>query len=570
MRLKVNKSKNSINYYIITDTKTSEGKRSTKIFKKLGNEQEILKISNGISPIEWAKEQVNIINKQIEEKNLTITAEFSQSNIIEKNKQITFNCGYLFLQNIYYSLGLDKICKNISEKYRIKYDLNSILSNLIYTRIIEPSSKLSSFEASKKFIEQPNYELHDIYRSLEVISRETEFIEAEVYKNSLDVVNRNTKILYYDCTNYFFEIEQAEGLKQYGLSKENRPNPITQMGLFMDGDGFPLAFNVNSGNTNEQTTLKPLEKQIIKDFELSKFVVCTDAGLASNENRKFNNIQNRSYIVTQSLKKIKGHLKEWALSPEGWHTINSNKKINLNAVDKSGENEEIYYKERWINENGLEQRLIVSYSPKYAEYQRSVRNRQIERAQNLINNPTKISKNRQDDPKRFIKSASVTNDGEIASKKVFSLNTTAIEKEEEFDGFYAVCTTLEDDISEIIKINKRRWEIEESFRILKTDFKARPVYLKRDDRIKAHFTTCFLSLLIYRILEHKLNEEYTSEKIITTLREMNVRNLEGIGYIPTYTRTEITDILHEKFNFRTDNEIILPKDIKKILKVNKK
>ena len=570
MRLKVNKSKNSINYYIITDTKTSEGKRSTKIFKKLGNEQEILKISNGISPIEWAKEQVNIINKQIEEKNLTITAEFSQSNIIEKNKQITFNCGYLFLQNIYYSLGLDKICKNISEKYRIKYDLNSILSNLIYTRIIEPSSKLSSFEASKKFIEQPNYELHDIYRSLEVISRETEFIEAEVYKNSLDVVNRNTKILYYDCTNYFFEIEQAEGLKQYGLSKENRPNPITQMGLFMDGDGFPLAFNVNSGNTNEQTTLKPLEKQIIKDFELSKFVVCTDAGLASNENRKFNNIQNRSYIVTQSLKKIKGHLKEWALSPEDWHTINSNKKINLNDIDSSGDNEEIYYKERWINENGLEQRLIVSYSPKYAEYQRSVRNRQIERAQNLINNPTKISKNRQDDPKRFIKSASVTNDGEIASKKVFSLNTTAIEKEEEFDGFYAVCTTLEDDISEIIKINKRRWEIEESFRILKTDFKARPVYLKRDDRIKAHFTTCFLSLLIYRILEHTLNEEYTSEKIITTLREMNVRNLEGIGYIPTYTRTEITDILHEKFNFRTDNEIILPKDIKKILKVNKK
>ena len=371
MRLKVNKSKNSINYYIITDTKTSEGKRSTKIFKKLGNEQEILKISNGISPIEWAKEQVNIINKQIEEKNLTITAEFSQSNIIKKNKQITFNCGYLFLQNIYYSLGLDKICKNISEKYRIKYDLNSILSNLIYTRIIEPSSKLSSFEASKKFIEQPNYELHDIYRSLEVISRETEFIEAEVYKNSLDVVNRNTKILYYDCTNYFFEIEQAEGLKQYGLSKENRPNPIAQMGLFMDGDGFPLAFNVNSGNTNEQTTLKPLEKQIIKDFELSKFVVCTDAGLASNENRKFNNIQNRSYIVTQSLKKIKGHLKDWALSPEDWHTINSNKKINLNDIDSSGDNEEIYYKERWINENGLEQRLIVSYSPKYAEYQRS-------------------------------------------------------------------------------------------------------------------------------------------------------------------------------------------------------
>lgn len=566
MRLSLVKSKNTTQFYIIKSYRDENGKNTSKIVEKLGNEQEVLKKANGEDPIIWAKKYIEELNKKEKNNTIDILAKFSQTKQIPENLQVTYNGGYLFLQNIYYSLGLDKICKNISEKYRIKFDLNSILSNLIYTRIIEPSSKLSSFEASKKFIEQPNYELHDIYRALEVISKETEFIEAEVYKNSLDVVNRNTKILYYDCTNYFFEIEQAEGLKQYGLSKENRPNPITQMGLFMDGDGFPLAFNVNSGNTNEQTTLKPLEKQIIQDFELSRFVVCTDAGLASNENRKFNNIQNRSYIVTQSLKKIKGHLKEWALSPEDWHTINSNKKINLNDVDKSGENEEIYYKERWINENGLEQRLIVSYSPKYAEYQRSIRNRQVERAQNLINNPTKISKNRQDDPKRFIKSASVTNDGEIASKKVFSLNTTAIEKEEEFDGFYAVCTTLEDEISEIIKINKRRWEIEESFRILKTDFKARPVYLKRDDRIKAHFTTCFLSLLIYRILEHKLNEEYTSKKIITTLREMNFAKIKGDGYIPIYTRDRLIDKLHDIFKIKTDNEITTLNQMKKILK----
>lgn len=569
MRLSLVKSRNTTQFYIIKSYRDENGKNTSKIVEKLGNEQEVIKKANGEDPIIWAKKYIEELNKKEKNNTIDIVAKFSQTKQIPENQQVTYNGGYLFLQNIYYSLGLDKICKNISEKYRIKYDLNSILSNLIYTRIIEPSSKLSSFEASKKFIEQPNYELHDIYRALEVISKETEFIEAEVYKNSLSVVNRNTKILYYDCTNYFFEIEQAEGLKQYGLSKENRPNPITQMGLFMDGDGFPLAFNINSGNTNEQTTLKPLEKQIIKDFELSRFVVCTDAGLASNENRKFNNIQNRSYIVTQSLKKIKGYLKEWALSPEDWHTINSNKKINLNDVDKSGDNEEIYYKERWINENGLEQRLIVSYSPKYAEYQRSVRNRQIERAQSLIDNPTKISKNRQDDPKRFIKSASITNDGEIANKKVFSLNTTAIEKEEEFDGFYAVCTTLEDNISEIIKINKRRWEIEESFRILKTDFKARPVYLKRDDRIKAHFTTCFLSLLIYRILEHKLNEEYTSEKIITTLREMNFAKIKGDGYIPIYTRNTLIDKLHDIFKIKTDNEITTLNQMKKILKQSK-
>ena len=564
MRLSITHTKNNTYFYMIKSYREN-GKNKTKIIERLGELKEVEQKANGEDPIIWAKKYIEKRNQE-EKQNKGVYFEKLVEGIPLDESQKTFNIGYLFLQNIYYSLGLDKVCKNISEKYRIKYDLNSILSNLIYTRIIEPSSKLSSFEAAKKFIEQPNFELHDIYRALEVISKETEFIEAEVYKNSLDVVNRNTKILYYDCTNYFFEIEQAEGLKQYGLSKENRPNPIAQMGLFMDGDGFPLAFNINSGNTNEQTTLKPLEKQIIKDFELSKFVVCTDAGLASNENRKFNNIQNRSYIVTQSLKKIKGHLKEWALSPEDWHTINSNKKINLNDVDKSGENEEIYYKERWINENGLEQRLIVSYSPKYAEYQKSVRNRQVERAQNLINNPTKISKNRQDDPKRFITSTSVTNDGEIASKKVFSLNTTAIEKEEEFDGFYAVCTTLEDDISEIIKINKRRWEIEESFRILKTDFKARPVYLKRDDRIKAHFTTCFLSLLIYRILEHSLNEKYTNEKIISTLREMNLAYESEEGYIPLYTRNDITDELHEKYEFRTDYEITTENKMKKILK----
>ena len=570
MRLKVNKSKNSINYYIITDTKTKDGKRTTKVFKKLGNEQEILKISNGESPLEWAKKQVDIVNKQIEEKTLKITAEFSQSNLIEENKQLSFNCGYLFLQDIYYSLGLDKICNVISDKYRIKYNLNSILSNLIYTRIIEPSSKLSAFETAKTFLEQPDFELQNIYRALGIIANETENIESAVYKNSLNVVNRNTKILYYDCTNYFFEIEEAEGIKQYGKSKENRPLPIVQMGLFMDGDGFPLAFVIDSGNTNEQVTLKPLEKQIIKDFELSKFVVCTDAGLASIENRKFNEVQDRSFIVTQSLKKIKGHLKEWALSKDGWHKLNSKKIINLNDIDNSSSNEEIFYKERWINENGLSQRLIVSYSPKYAAYQKAVRNSQVERAQKLINNPSSVSRNRQNDPKRFIKSTSVTRDGEVADKRVLALNQSAIDSESAFDGFYAVCTTLEDDISEIIKVNKRRWEIEESFRILKSDFKARPVYLKRDDRIKAHFTTCFLALLIYRILEHKLNGKFTSSQIINTLRNMNLRNLDGVGFIPTYTRTPITNALHTNFNFRTDTEITTLKEMKKILNLTKK
>ena len=565
MRLSLVKSKNTTQFYIIQSYRDENGKNTSKIIEKLGNEQEVIKKANGEDPIVWAKKYIEKKNKEAKENKATYYEKLVEGITLD-DKQKIFNIGYLFLKNIYYKLGLNDICKDISNRYRIKYDLNAILSNLIYTRIIEPSSKLSSFEASKKFLEQPNYELHDIYRALEIISKETDFIEAEVYKNSLNVVNRNTEILYYDCTNYFFEIEQAEGLKQYGLSKENRPNPIVQMGLFMDGNGFPLAFNINSGNTNEQTTLKPLEKQIMKDFEVSKFVVCTDAGLASTDNRKFNTVQERSYIVTQSLKKIKRHLKEWALSPEGWHTLNSDKKINLNDIDQEKNYEEIYYKERWINEDGLEQRLIISYSPKYAAYQNSIRDRQIERAQNLINSPSKLSKKRQDDPKRFITASSITNDGEIALKRILSLNTSAIEKEAQYDGFYAVCTTLEDDISEIIKVNKRRWEIEESFRILKTDFKARPVYLKRDDRIKAHFTTCFLSLLIYRILENKLENKYSTKNIINTLKEMNSLKIIGCGYKQIYQNTDITRDLSKSFNIDINQDFISLKNMKKIFK----
>lgn len=569
MRLNISKSKNTRRFYVIKSIYVN-GKHSTKIVERLGTEQEVLKKSNGEDPIVWTKKYIEELNKKEKEGHIEVIEKYSNSKQIPKNVQKIFNGGYLFLQDIYYGLKLDEICKNISKQYKFEYDLNSILSRLIYTRILNPSSKLSSYEASKKLIEQPNFELQHIYRALEVIANETESIEACVYKNSLNLVNRNTKILYYDCTNYFFETEQAEGLKQYGVSKEHRPTPIVQMGLFMDGDGFPLAFCINPGNTNEQTTLKPLEQQIIKDFEFSHFVVCTDAGLASKENRIYNNIQNRSYIVTQSLKKIKGHLKEWALASTGWHSINSSKEINLNDIDNSYENSTVYYKERWIKEDGLEQRLIVSYSPKYAAYQRNIRNGQIVRAENLIANPSATARSKQNDPKRFISTTHVTIDGEIADKRNLTLNTKVIEDEAMFDGFYAVCTTLDDDISEIIKVNKRRWEIEESFRILKTEFKTRPVYLKNDDRIKAHFTVCFLSLLIYRILESKLDYKFSSSEIIKTLREMNFSKLGEDGYIPIYTRNDLTDYLHNIFGFRTDYEIVTKKELRKIINNIKK
>ena len=557
MRLQIIKSKNAQSLYVVKSVYRNK-KRTNKVVEKLGT-YEKLKQNLNEDPIEWAKKYVEELNKQEKTWTRNVLVKYNPSKIIEKNQQTFFNGGYLFLEKIYYQLGLNGICNEITDKYRFKYDLSDILSRLIYSRIIYPSSKLATFELSKKYIEQPNFELHDIYRALEVIAKETDFIQAELYKNSLKVSKRNTNVLYYDCTNYFFEIEQESGLRQYGPSKEHRPNPITQMGLFMDGDGIPLAFDITAGNTNEQITLKPLEEKILADFKLSKFIVCTDAGLVSNANRKFNDMDERAFITTQSIKKLKKYLMDLALSPDEWHLSGDTKKYNINDIEKDEASIELYkdrifFKERCINENGLEQKLIVTYS-------------QIERAKVAIANKCfKLDKCNQNDFKRFIKKTNVTNDGEIAEKKVLSLNTDTILKEEKFDGFYGVCTNLNDNAEEIIKVNQRRWKIEESFRIMKSEFKARPMYLSRDDRITAHFTTCFLSLVILRFLEKRLEEKYTSSQIINTLKNMNFIESIGNGYIPTYIRTDLTDDLHDKFDFRTDYEILNNRNLKNILK----
>lgn len=571
MRLQIVKSKNAQSLYVVK-TIYNNKKRTNKVVEKLGTYENLKKKLYPNEPIEWAKKYVEELNKQEQEGTRNIIIKYNPTKIIEKDVQKLFNGGYLFLEKIYYELGIDKICKQISENYKFEYDLNNILSRLLYGRIIFPSSKLATYNVSKQFIEQPNFELHHIYRALEIISKENEFIQSELYKNSLKKSKRNTGILYYDCTNYFFEIEQEEGLKQYGPSKEHRPNPITQMGLFMDGDGIPLAFNISPGNTNEQGTLTPTEEKILKDFELSKFIVCTDAGLASTDNRKFNNKDERAFITTQSIKKLKKHLKEWALTKAGWKLSGDLKEYDISKLEESEETIEkyknkVFYKERWIKEDGLEQKFIVTFSLKYKYYQQQIRNNQIERAQKAMNNKNfKLEKCNQNDYKRFITKTAVTKDGEVADNNVLSLNTKQIEKEEQYDGFYGVCTNLDDNAEEIIKINQRRWEIEESFRIMKSEFKARPVYLSRDDRITAHFTTCFLALVLHRYLEKELEEKYTATQIIDTLRNMNLIKHNEDGYIPVFTRTDITDDLHKKFDFRIDYEIVNKKNLKNILK----
>lgn len=574
MRLGWTTSKYSTTYRAVKTVRIN-GKNKTQIVKSFGSEKQICEKYGVLDAKAWAKEQVRLMNEAEKEDAAKFNIELCSGTDLVLNEQRRFNGGYLFLQDIYYELGLHKICRAIANRHPFKYDLNDILSRLIYTRILYPSSKKNSYEESKRFIEQPSFELHDIYRALSVLAEESDYIQSRLFKNSSVIQKRNTQVIYYDCTNFYFEIDSAEDDKQFGKSKENRPLPIVGMGLFMDMDGIPISFCIYPGNRNEQTTMIPLEKKMLESFDMSKFIVCTDAGLSSATNRVFNSYDQenglRGYITTQPIKTLKKHLQKWCLADDGWllDDSNSKTKYKLSELDDEKDKDKIFYKTRWIKEEGIvhsdngdkkqiiEQKLIVSYSIKYRNYLRHVRAGQIERAQKIIESGEKaINKKKQNDPKRFIKTDHATNDGEVADKSVSYIDQTVIEAEEMYDGFYAVCTNLDDSISSIVKSNKRRWEIEECFRIMKTDFEARPVYLNRQDRILAHFMTCFISLIVYRYLENKLDNKYTIDQILSTLQEMDFMKYEGKGYQPVYTRTEITDALHEAFGFCTSKQIV--------------
>ena len=497
MRLGWAKTKYSISY-CVKKTVYINGKNKDIVVRRLGSEKQICEKYGVTDAKAWAKEQVRLMNEAEKENAAKFNIELCAGTDLVMDEQRRFNGGYLFLQDVYYELGLHKICRAISGRHLFEYDLNDVLSKLIYTRILYPTSKKSSFEEAKRFIEQPSFELHDIYRALSVMAEESDYIQSRLFKNSSAIQKRNTQVIYYDCTNFYFEIDAAEDDKQFGKSKENRPLPIVGMGLFMDMDGIPISFCVYPGNRNEQMTMIPLEEKMISDFDMSKFVVCTDAGLASATNRMFNTYDKedgmRSYITTQPIKTLKSFLQEWCLADDGWFLDGdaSGKKYKISELNEEQDKDKIFYRTRWIKEEGvvhtdkgdkkqaIEQKLIVSYSIKYKNFQRHIREGQIDRAMRLVESGEKtINKKRQNDPKRFIKTDHATKDGEVAEKTISYVDESIIADEEKYDGFYAVCTNLDDSISNIVKANKRRWEIEECFRIMKTDFEARPVYLKR-------------------------------------------------------------------------------------------
>ena len=572
MRVTTSKSKNAESFYISKGYVNDKGVSTSVIVRKLGTLNDLLAEHGPTRDdvMAWAKKEAALETEKYkkEKQSRSVQITFHGNRQIDYNQQVLYRGGYLFLQHIYYSLCLNKTCRKLRDKYKFKYDINAILSDMIFARILEPSSKRSSFKAASEFLEKPSYELHDIYRSLDVLGNECDFIQSEVYKNSHLAGKRNDKILFYDCTNYYFEIEQEDGIKRYGKSKEHRPNPIIQMGMFMDGDGIPLAFSVFPGNANEQTSLKPLEEKVLSEFGCQKFIYCSDAGLGSEKIRNFNHMGKRAFIVTQSIKKLQAEDKEWALDKDGFKRVSDDEPIDITKIpsDDNG----LYYKEVPYTPHKMHQRLIVTYSPKMACYQKSVRDAQIERAQKKIDTG-EVKRNRKNptDPARFIDKIAVTDDGEAANIKYY-IDEDKINQESLFDGLYAVSTDLLDDpVSEILKVSEGRWEIEECFRIMKTDFEARPVYLQNETRIKAHFLTCFLALIVYRYLEKNIGDGYTCEEILNTLRGMNFASLQEQGFMPIYQRTKLTDRLHDVCGFHTDYEFISKSQMKTIQKESK-
>lgn len=572
MNLHISKSKNSESFYIAKSYVKANGSTTSSIVRKLGTLDQLI-VEHGPTRddvLAWAKNEVKIETEKYKKAKeaQTVLIPFHADRQLDYEKQVFYRGGYLFLQSIYYQMHIEKICRKLKLKYKFKYDINAILSDLIYARILEPSSKRSSFKTASEFLEKPSYELHDVYRALDVLGSECDLIQVEVYKNSHFLGKRNDKILYYDCSNYYFEIEQENGSKKYGKSKEHRPNPIIQMGLFMDGDGIPLAFSLFPGNANEQTSLKPLEKKVLEEFGCQKFIYCSDAGLGSEDIRCYNHMGERAFIVTQSIKKLKKEEKEWALNMQGFKRVSDDTPVDITqlSVDDKG----LYYKDEPYTTKKLHQRLIITYSPKYALYQKSIRDKQVERAQKMLDSGnTKKNRKNPNDPARFIGTTAVTKEGKTADIHHY-LDENKIAEEAKYDGFYAVCTDLlDDDVSDILKVSEGRWQIEECFRIMKTDFSARPVYLQDENRIKAHFLICFLALTIYRFLEKKLDSKYTCEELLDTLKAINFVEVQEQGFIPAYKREPITDALHDACGFRTDYQFITKSKMKTIQKQSK-
>ena len=616
MKLWYDKKSKDPTYFIQRGIRNGK-KTTTKNVVRIGKHSELLKTT--ADPLAYALDEVKRYNEELKN-NKSVALDFKfdfnekityQDDLVSKSKLL--NIGYFFLQQIYHDLKIGAFFKNIIKDTRIQFDPNLVNRFLTYSRILNPDSKLGTHQNLVSFYEQPTFGYEHILRTLDIMYDHYDEYISHLYDASTKLIKRDTSVCFFDCSNYYFEIESndedyidpvtgevTKGLRKYGVSKEHRPNPIVQMGLFMDKDGIPLSMCITSGSDNEQTTAIPLEQKLITMFKGKKFIYCADAGLGSLNIRNFNSMGGRAFIVTQSIKMLSNTLKEAIFSDIDYRLLSNDKPATIQQMkdfdrfDKV--NAELYddriykiipadkafdlglYEEKACKNGTIKkvkskavvpQKIIVSFSRKMMEYQRFIRNRQIERAKKLL---TKLDpetyKKGANDITRFIKRTTSTSSGEKAVD-TYELNQEAINEEEKYDGFYAVATNLEDSAKYILEISSNRYKIEDCFRIMKTNFSARPVFHQNRERIVAHFMVCYTALLIYRILEKKLDiygTHFTVDNVIETLNNMQVANLEDVCYMSTYDNSQVLTSLNAILELELDKKYYQPKDLNKKIK----
>ncbi|HKM04920.1 MAG TPA: IS1634 family transposase [Lachnospiraceae bacterium] len=615
MKLWYNRQSKDPTYFVQKGYRNGK-KTTTKNIARIGKHSELLKITN--DPMAYAKKQVEKYND--EEKNSKITMEVK----IDFNEKIkvcndpassstNLNIGYLYLQQLYHELEIGSFFSKITSDSKITFDPNTVNRFLTFARILYPDSKLGTYEHLHHYYEKPFFDYVHILRTMDIMQDHYDEYLTHLFEKSQSIVKRNTSVCYYDCSNYYFEIESPDedyvdevtgeiikGFRKYGLSKQHQPAPLVEMGLFMDSDGIPLSMCLTSGSDNEQTTAIPLEEKLVKMFKGKKFIYCADAGLGSLNIRNFNSMGGRAFIVTQSIKKLSDTLKTAVFNDNDYRLLSSDREVSIadmKAFDKTAlENEGLYkdkaYKiinadkamdlgfyEEKILKNGkkqnvkskaiVKQKVIITFSRKMMEYQRFIRNRQIERAKKLLKNlDPETYKKGPNDVTRFIKRTTTTKNG-VKANNSYMLNQDIIDEEEKYDGYYAVATNLDDPAKEIIDISSKRYKIEDCFRVMKTNFSARPVFHQNKERIIAHFMICYTALLIYRLLEKKLNlnkTHFSVNDIVETLQNMEVVNIEDMCYMSTYTCSQVCTALSAIFDLRLDKKYYQPKELNKKIK----
>lgn len=609
MKLYYDKRLKDPTYYIQQGFRNGK-KTTTKNIKRLGKHSELLLITD--NPLEYAKNEVKKMNEEYRSgrSEFIVTMDFNEripSTDSPCSNSTSLNIGYLYLKDIYAKLNLSDFFKSVSSDRKITYDCNKICQFLTYARILDPASKYGTYDKLDTYYEKPQVEYQHMIRFLDILDRNSDQYLKHLFDNSENIVKRDTSVMYYDCTNYFFETEKPDeeivdevtgeiilGLRQFGISKENKTSPIVEMGLIMDSRGIPISMCIHPGNTNEQLTAVPLEKEVIKMTGNKKFIYCADAGLGSYNIRKFNDMGGRAYIVTQSVKKLGQEIKDIVFNDSNYRLLSNDDAITLKEMrtfNKKGANNlslynDFAYKvipantamdtglyEEKVYKNGrtkkvktkgtLHQYIIVTFSRKMMEYQRTIRERQLERAKKLLRlkDPEKIKKG-PNDIRRFLKNTS-------SDTANYVLDMDKIHEEEKYDGFYAVATNLDDSAKDILAVAQNRYKIEDCFRIMKTNFDARPVFLRKPERIRAHFLICYTALLIYRLMECKLDDNLThvtTSNLIKTLRNMNVVNMDDMYYKSIYSGSQALDALEKCFELQLNRKYYKPSDLNKIVK----